>query len=508
MTTPIAIDQIICDFVTKGVSTLHIHVLDQIYTLNKLLTLLQKEHYDIETTPSIPLPSMLESMDRMVDYAVAEGLVGDTVREREEFEALIMDLITPSPSEVNRDFWEAYQEAPLRATQEFYDLCRENDYIKTRQIARNEHFTYESSYGRLDITINLSKPEKTVKDIEAALEDSGDYPQCALCAENEGYKGRAGSAARSNHRVIRIPLNGENWGFQYSPYAYYNEHCIVFTRRHIPMNVTKLTIANLLELVTVLPHYFMGTNAGLPIVGGSLLGHEHFQGGRHNFPMEKAQVVESWDWHGDGAVQAERLHWPLSVIRLRSLDAKLLLEAGSELMEAWSQYTNEELAILAESEAGRHNAVTLIARRAGEAYELDVVLRNNRVTAEHPEGIFHPHRDVQHIKKENIGLIEVLGLAILPPRLKEELEEVRAYLLGNGTTVADYHQEWAEELKQRADLSEENVDAVIREAVGRKFQRVLEDAGVFKQDEQGQEAFRKFVASFQGVSEGETVTEK
>lgn len=507
MSTPIVIDQVICDFVTKGVSTLNIHVLDQIYAVNRLLTLLQKEHYDTATTPSIPLPDLLESMDRMVEYAVQEGLVTDTVRAREEFESLIMDVITPAPSVVNRDFWEAYQEAPLRATNEFYALCQENDYIKTRQIARNEHFTFASQYGQLDITINLSKPEKSVKDIEAALEDSGDYPQCALCAENEGYRGRAGSAARSNHRVIRIPLGGESWGFQYSPYAYYNEHCIVFTRRHVPMNVTRMTIANLLELVTVLPHYFMGTNAGLPIVGGSLLGHEHFQGGHHHFPMEDAEVLESWDWQGDPTVQAERLHWPLSVIRLRSLDAERLLAVGGELMDAWSKYSNPELDILAESEAGRHNAVTLIARRAGEAYELDVVLRNNRVTEEHPEGIFHPHRDVQHIKKENIGLIEVLGLAILPPRLKEELQEVRDYLLGRGTAVADYHREWAEDLKQTPNLSEEIAERVIQEAVGQKFQRVLEDAGVFKQDERGQAAFREFAAAFQSAAAAEPVKE-
>lgn len=500
MPTPIHIDQIICDFVTKGIATRYIHVLDQLYATNKLLALFQKEHYDTTLTPSIPLPGMLDLMDQMVAYAVSEKLIPDSERKREELEALIMDVITPAPSEVNRDFWEAYKEAPLRATKEFYELCQDNDYIKTRQIARNEHFPYESKYGRLDITINLSKPEKSMADIEEAMQDTSDYPQCALCAENEGYKGRAGHAARSNHRIIRIPLFGENWGFQYSPYAYYTEHCIVFTRRHIPMNVTTMTIKNLLELVTVLPHYFMGTNAGLPIVGGSLLGHEHFQGGRHHFPMEKAEVVEAWDWKGDSAVRAERLYWPLSVIRLRSMDAEALVRAGSELMDIWSGYTNEVLDIRAETEAGKHNAVTLIARRTGEAYELDVVLRNNRVTEQYPEGIFHPHRDVQHIKKENIGLIEVLGLAILPPRLKAELQDVRSYLLGHSAHVADYHREWADAMKQRDQLSEDNVDRVIQEGVGQKFQRVLEDTGVFKHTEAGQEAFQAFLAPFQSVA--------
>ncbi|UJF15532.1 UDP-glucose--hexose-1-phosphate uridylyltransferase [Jeotgalibaca sp. MA1X17-3] len=497
MTKKIDIDQIVCDFVSKGNAIYSIHTLDRFYVANELLTILKKEQYEAELTPSIPLPDLLDSMDQMVEYGVMTGVIEDSLLERERLEARIMNVITPLPSIINQDFWEAYREAPMRATNDFYELSQRNDYIKTRQIAKNEHFITDSPYGKLDITINLSKPEKSKKDIEEAQKAVGNYPECQLCVENEGYNGREGIAARTNHRIVRIPLQGENWGFQYSPYAYYKEHCIVFTEKHIPMNVTTMTIQNLIELVTVLPHYFMGSNAGLPIVGGSLLGHEHFQGGQHHFPMEDAEVLERWDWKGQESVTAERLYWPISVIRLRSIDSEKIIAAGAELMDEWNGYCNEELNILASTNGERHNAVTLIARRKGEAYELDVVLRNNRTTKEYPDGIFHPHPDVQHIKKENIGLIEVLGLAILPPRLKKELKEVEAYLLGEDVQIADYHQEWANQLKDTPHLTDENVTEIVRQGVGKKFQRVMEDAGVFKQNKEGQHAFKQFTEMFQ-----------
>lgn len=496
MGTKNKIDQIVCDFVAKGVVSQLVHPLDSYYATNRLINLLQKEHYGTTLTPSIPLEDMLDLMDQLVEYAVQEKVIDDTLRAREELEAEIMDVITPAPSVVNKAFWEGYQEAPMRATDDFYKLSKNNDYIKTRHIAKNEHFKTTSKYGVLDITINLSKPEKTKKDIEEAQNSFGNYPECQLCAENEGYKGRPGIAARTNHRVIRIPIQGENWGFQYSPYAYYNEHCIVFTKKHTPMNVTRQTIANLLELVTVLPHYFMGSNAGLPIVGGSLLGHEHYQGGRHHFPMEDAKVTDTWQWKSKPSLTAEKLYWPLSVIRLRSLSIEDLVESGSEIMDAWNDYTNEDLGILANTGETVHNAVTLIARRNGNAYELDVVLRNNRTSKEFPDGIFHPHPDVQHIKKENIGLIEVLGMAILPPRLKTELREVADYVLGKDVKVAPYHLEWANTLKELPNITEENVKTVIQESVGKKFEQVLEDAGVFKQNAAGQEAFWAFTKKF------------
>lgn len=491
-----SIDQIIHDFVTKAAAKHRIHALDYYYAINRLLRLLKKDEFNTELTPTIPLPKLLDSLDQLVAYAVDEKIIPNTPRDRDAFKAQIMDVLTPLPSILNKEFWENYREAPMRATDDFYQLCQDNDYIKTRQIAKNEKFHAASPYGELDITINLSKPEKTREEIIEAQKVTDDYPKCQLCAENEGYYGRPGIAGRSNHRVIRIPLHGENWGFQYSPYAYYNEHCIIFTKKHIPMNVGHHTVENLLELVTILPHYFVGSNAGLPIVGGSMLGHEHYQGGRHTFPMERATVIDSWNWHSNEAVVAERLYWPLSVVRLRSDDKADIIQAATELMDAWDIYSNGELDILAATENERHNAVTLIARRKGSVYELDVVLRNNRTTEAYPDGIFHPHQDVQHIKKENIGLIEVLGLAILPPRLKTELSEVAAYLLGQSDTVASYHQEWADDLKQGHVFTAENVTQLLQEAVGQKFQRVLEDAGVFKQTEAGQQAFAVFVAQF------------
>ncbi|MGP6146713.1 UDP-glucose--hexose-1-phosphate uridylyltransferase [Jeotgalibaca sp. A122] len=492
-----SIDQIIQDFVTKGSAIHRIHVLDYYYAVNRLLQLLHLDHFNTDVTPSIPLPKLLDSMDRLVDYATEQKIIADTQRGRDEFEAQIMDILTPLPSTLNKDFWDCYQEAPMRATDEFYQLCRDNDYIKTRQIAKNEQFNVSSPYGDLIITINLSKPEKSKQDILEAQKSTDGYPKCQLCAENEGYKGRPGIAGRTNHRVIRVPILGENWGFQYSPYAYYNEHCIVFTKKHISMNVGHHTIQNLMELTTVFPHYFMGSNAGLPIVGGSMLGHEHYQGGRHHFPMENAKVLDTWTWKTNSNVTAERLYWPLSVVRLRAHDKEDILQAGSELMEAWDNYSNEALQIKSHTNDEKHNAVTLIARRNGSDYELDVVLRNNRTTEEFPDGIFHPHPDVQHIKKENIGLIEVLGLAILPPRLKTELAEVEAFILGANNNIAPYHQEWAEELKQQGTITKENAATILKEAVGHKFQRVLEDAGVFKQTKEGQMAFAAFIADFQ-----------
>lgn len=490
------IDQVIHDFVAKGMALFRIHSLDYYYVINRLLVILNKEFFETDLMPTVPLPSLLESMDQMVEYVVSKGIIQESAQARDELTSEIMDVLTPTPSAVNKTFWENYREAPMKATDEFYELCQVNDYIKTRDIAKNEVFTATSDYGDLTITINLSKPEKTKADILQAQKEVGDYPKCQLCAENEGYQGRMGIAGRSNHRFIRVPLEGKSWGFQYSPYSYYNEHCIVFTEEHIPMDVSHQTITNLLELVTVLPHYFMGSNAGLPIVGGSMLGHEHYQGGRHKFPMENARIMESWIWKNLPTVEAERLYWPLSVVRLRSTSKLDLIQAGSQLMDAWENYSNEALDILANTNGDTHNAVTLIARRKGSEYEMDVVLRNNRTTPAFPDGIFHPHSDVQHIKKENIGLIEVLGLAILPPRLKTELADVAAYLLNEKTQVASYHQAWADDLKQANTVTGQNVEQIIQKSVGDKFQRVLEDAGVFKQTEQGQHAFSTFVSRF------------
>ena len=491
-----SIDQVIRDFVSKGIAAHRIHSLDERYAINHLLGLLGIDAYDVQKIPSIPLPNLLDSLDRMISYAIGKRLIADVTEEIEILEAQVMELVTPLPSEVNKRFWMHYEEAPMRATDEFYRLSQDNDYIKTRKIAKNKHFSIDSKYGKLEITINLSKPEKTRQQMEAAREtEGGNYPVCALCMENEGYRGRAGAAARSNHRIVRLPLFGENWGFQYSPYSYYNEHCIILSEEHVPMNVTEDTIANLLEIVTVFPHYFIGSNAGLPIVGGSILSHEHYQGGRHHFPMEAAKVLRNLALKDFPGVEAEKLYWPLSVIRLRSEDRDEVAAAAGAIMEEWQNYSDPQADILAESAGMRHNAVTLIARRAREAYELDVVLRNNRTTEAFPDGIFHPHPDVQHIKKENIGLIEVLGLAILPPRLETELSEVADYLLGKTAAVASCHREWAEELKQQGPFEEESVMEMIHEAVGEKFLRVIEDAGVYKQTPEGQAGFDRFLST-------------
>ena len=493
-----SIDQVIRDFVSKGIAAHRIHSLDERYAINHLLGLLGIDAYDVQKIPSIPLPNLLDSLDRMVSYAVEKHLITDVPEEIEIMEAQIMELITPLPSEVNKRFWMHYEEAPMRATDEFYRLSQDNDYIKTRKIAKNKHFSIDSKYGKLEITINLSKPENTRQQMEAArATEGGNYPVCALCMENEGYRGRAGAAARSNHRIVRLPLFGENWGFQYSPYSYYNEHCIILSEEHVPMHVNEGTIANLLEIVTIFPHYFIGSNAGLPIVGGSILSHEHYQGGRHSFPMEAAKVLRTLTLGGFPEVEAEILYWPLSVIRLRSNNRNEVAAAACAIMEEWQQYSDPQVEILAESSGGLHNAVTLIARRVKEAYELDVVLRNNRTTESFPDGIFHPHPDVQHIKKENIGLIEVLGLAILPPRLETELSEVADYLLGKTGVVASYHREWAEVLKQQGPFEAESIMEMIHEAVGEKFLRVIEDAGVYKQTPEGQAAFDRFLSTFE-----------
>ena len=493
-----SIDQVIRDFVSKGIAAHRIHSLDERYAINHLLGLLGMDAYDVQKIPSIPLPNLLDSLDRMIGYAIGKCLISDVPEEIEIMEAQVMELVTPLPSEVNKRFWMHYEEAPMRATDEFYRLSQDNDYIKTRKIAKNKHFSIDSKYGKLEITINLSKPEKTRQQMEFARQtEGGNYPVCALCMENEGYRGRADAAARSNHRIVRVPLFGENWGFQYSPYSYYNEHCIILSEEHVPMNVTEETIANLLEIVTIFPHYFIGSNAGLPIVGGSILSHEHYQGGRHHFPMEAAQVLRNLALKDFPEVEAEILYWPLSVIRLRSEDRDVVAAAACIIMEEWQSYSDPQADILAESSGMRHNAVTLIARRTGEAYEMDVVLRNNRTTEAFPDGIFHPHPDVQHIKKENIGLIEVLGLAILPPRLETELNEVADYLLGKNDTVASCHAEWAEELKQQGPFEEDSIMEIIHDAVGEKFVRVIEDAGVYKQTPEGQAGFNRFLSTLE-----------
>lgn len=490
-------NSLITAFIQKSIALGDLDPIDAVYTANKFLALLELESYEAEESDLMEA-SRLEILDALLDYAVEKEVIEDLTASRDVLSAEIMDLVTPMPSEVNETFWENYEESPEAATNEFFRMSKANNYIKTREIAKNIAFKHASDYGELEITINLSKPEKDPKEIALAAETkkSVDYPKNFLVVENEGFKGHLTHPGRSNHRIIRMDLQGDAWGFQYSPYAYYNEHSIFLSIEHRPMNVGTQAIRNLLEITTQLPHYFVGSNAGLPIVGGSILSHDHYQGGRYDFPIQEAPYTHRFEFDDLPSVEAGIIDWPMSVIRLRTDNREELIQAADKIMSQWREYSDESVAVRAYTGDEPHNAVTPIARRNGADYELDIVLRNNRTSAEYPDGIFHPHPEVHHIKRENIGLIEVMGLAVLPARLKEELAEVEQFLLGERETVADIHQEWAEEIKASHEaIHSENVSSIVEEAVGAVFQEVLEDAGVFKINEEGQAAFVRFIES-------------
>ena len=481
-------------FVTKVIAESTFEELDRIYLTNRVLALVGDGVIEVKTDQD----NLIDLKDQLVEEAVRLETIEDSLAAREILGADLMDLVTPCPSQVNRDFWATYAQSPEQAIEDFYQLSQKNDYIKLKAIAKNIAYRVPSDYGELEITINLSKPEKDPKEIAAAkLVKSSNYPQCQLCMENEGYHGRVNHPARSNHRIIRFDISGQEWGFQYSPYAYFNEHCIFLDSQHRPMAISRKTFERLLTIVETFPGYFAGSNADLPIVGGSILTHDHYQGGRHTFPMERAPVEESFTIEGFEAVSLGIVNWPMSVLRLQSDDKAQLIALADNILESWRSYSDPAVQVLASSNGEPHHTITPIARIRDGHYELDLVLRDNQTSPEHPDGIYHPHADVQHIKKENIGLIEVMGLAILPPRLKEELKLVQRYLLGQVDGVAKYHQEWADDLKtQHPDLSsEEESQEVVRVSVGNIFARVLEDAGVYKRTEEGQAAFRRFVTS-------------
>lgn len=493
----VTISQTIADFVSLAIANGGYMELDRLYLQNRVLGLIGEEALE-KVQPSATLAQPEELMATLVEVARKNKVFGPTSAEEDMFTAQLADLMTPPPSVVNALFAQHYHHSPKEATDYFFNLSKANDYIKTKAIAKNIQFPAKTSYGDLEITINLSKPEKDPKEIaKAKLQPSVGYPKCLLCMENEGYKGRMNHPARTNHRIIRLNLAGESWGFQYSPYAYYNEHCIILAEEHRPMKISRETFARLLKIIDVFPHYFVGSNADLPIVGGSILSHDHYQGGRHEFPMAKAPEEKTYSWQTFPEVSLGKVRWPMSVLRLRSKDQEKLVQAADYIFHAWENYSVPELSIVAYDEKGtRHHTVTPIARKVGEEFELDLVLRDNNVSKEFPDGIFHPHPDVQHIKKENIGLIEVMGLAVLPPRLKEELKEVEKFLLGKENAMKDMHRTWAEEiLATEQDITSENVTEIIQVAVGQVFARVLEDAGVFKRDQQGQQAFDKFIAT-------------
>ena len=463
---------------------------------NRLLDLLHREDY----TPSDELLSedLEEILSGILDYACQQGLCEDNITARDIFDTRIMGALTPMPREVIRCFREKYAVSPQEATDWYYTFSCDTDYIRRYRIAKDLRWTYESEYGDLDITINLSKPEKDPKAIAAAKNapQSG-YPKCQLCKENEGYAGRLNHPARANHRIIPITIAGSEWYLQYSPYVYYNEHCIVFNGQHVPMKIDKAAFDKLLDFVTAFPHYFVGSNADLPIVGGSILSHEHFQGGHYTFAMEKAPVETPVCFAGFEDVQAGLVKWPMSVIRLDGEDPRRLSQLAEKILNAWRSYSDEKCGIVAFSGGEPHNTITPIARRRGSLYELDLVLRCNITTEEHPLGVFHPHADKHHIKKENIGLIEVMGLAVLPSRLKSELTDLAEKIVSGadlrGDPIQSKHADWVEELKKRYIFTEENAMATLMQETGRVFTQVLEDAGVYKRTPEGKDAFLRFV---------------
>ena len=481
-------------FVTAVIAASDYEEMDRIYLKNRIMSRVGEEGLDAPAQKE----ELIALKDQLVEIAVANSKIQDSMAAKDSLGAELMDWITPSPSQVNHRFWETYRQSKEDAIADFYALSKRNDYIKVEAIAQNIAFEAETPYGSLEITINLSKPEKDPKDIAAAkLAKASHYPACQLCFENEGYQGRLDHPARANHRIIRFDMDGHDWGFQYSPYAYFNEHCIFLDSQHVPMAISRKTFERLLTIVETFPGYFAGSNADLPIVGGSILTHDHYQGGRHTFPMELALGEESFTIGGFEAVSLGIVNWPMSVLRLNSVDKEQLIALADHILTAWRGYSDPAAQVLAVSDGQPHHTITPIARIRDGHYELDLVLRDNQTSPEHPDGIYHPHADVQHIKKENIGLIEVMGLAILPPRLKEELKQVQDYLLGRESTVATYHQAWADDLKAThpAITDEAEAKALVRESVGQIFSRVLEDAGVYKRTAEGQAAFRRFVAT-------------
>ena len=440
--------------------------------------------------------SLEETLNGLVDDAVARGVCEGDITSRDLFDTRLMGVLTPAPHEVRAKFSALYAGSPEKATGWYYDFSQNTNYIRRCRIEKDVHWKTATEYGELDITINLSKPEKDPRAIAAAKKapQSG-YPRCQLCAENEGYAGRINHPARQNHRIIPVKVAGTDWFLQYSPYVYYNEHCIVFNSEHVPMVIDRGAFEKLLDFVTQFPHYFVGSNADLPIVGGSILSHEHFQGGHYCFPMEKAPVEQEILFAGFEDVAAGIVKWPMSVIRLRGRDRARLAELADKILTCWRSYTDEAAFIYAETDGGKHNTITPIARRRGEDYELDLVLRNNITTSEHPLGVFHPHAELHHIKKENIGLIEVMGLAVLPARLKQELSGLRTAILENLplTGALEKHAPWAEELKARHTFTAGNAEDILREEVGHVFAQVLEHAGVYKRTQAGRAAFVRFV---------------
>lgn len=470
---------------------------ERIYTTNLLLDLMGQDSYE-EPEGEIGELELEEILKVLLEEAVAAGLIEDNITARDLFDTKLMGALTPRPKQVIERFYELYKKSPREATDFYYEFSKATDYIRGYRVKKDWKWKVDSAYGALDITVNLSKPEKDPRAIAAARAAAqSSYPKCQLCLENEGYAGRMNHPARQNHRIIPIEIQGSPWGFQYSPYVYYNEHCIVLNGQHVPMCIDRAAFAKLFDFVKLFPHYFLGSNADLPIVGGSILSHDHFQGGNYTFAMAKAQTEKTFVIPGFEDVEAGIVHWPLSVIRIRSGSSERLVELATHILEKWRGYTDEAAFVFAETEGEPHNTITPIARMRGDFYELDLTLRNNITTEEYPLGVYHPHPELHHIKKENIGLIEVMGLAVLPSRLKQEMEQLAEALL-NGTDIRtkeslEKHGDWVEEFRGNYTFTRDNVMDILKEEIGKVFIRVLEDAGVYKCTPEGREAFERFL---------------
>ena len=499
------------ELVNYGLLTGLVEPEDEVYTTNRLLELFELDGYGepFGTCPAFckeerdravaALPKILEDM---LDYAAQKGILKeDGVVYRDLMDTKIMGCLVGRPSEIIRRFWREYEKSPEAATDYFYRFSQDTDYIRRYRICRDEKWVAPTQYGDLDITINLSKPEKDPRAIAAAkLAKQGGYPKCLLCRENEGYAGRVNHPARQNHRIIPIEINQSRWGFQYSPYVYYNEHCIVFHFEHTPMKIERATFVKLFDFVKQFPHYMLGSNADLPIVGGSILSHDHFQGGRYEFPMAKAEVEKTFFVKGFEDVQAGIVKWPMSVIRLSGKDADRIIDLADVILKAWRGYTDESCFIFARTDGEPHNTITPIARKRGENFDLNLALRNNITTKEHPLVVFHPHANLHHIKKENIGLIEVMGLAVLPARLKGEMAALEEAILQGNDLRSDEtlakHADWVEGFLPRyPEVNADNIHSIIRKEIGLVFMQVLEDAGVYKRTQQGREGFERFLDS-------------
>lgn len=472
---------------------------DRYYCTNAVLSMLKMDAYDDSCEAA--QGEINEILDKLCDVAAEKEIIIDSITYRDLFDTAIMGVLTPRPSQVIEKFNALYAESPEKATDYYYKLSGDTNYIRRDRIAKILKWQQTGEYGTIDITVNLSKPEKDPKAIAAAKNapQSG-YPKCMLCRENEGYAGRVDFPARQNHRIIPITIDNSPWFIQYSPYVYYNEHCIVFNSKHLPMTIDKSAFAKLLEFTARFPHYFIGSNADLPIVGGSILSHEHFQGGRFEFAMERAPIETKISFAGFEDIEAGIVKWPMSTIRLLSDKPERLVELADKILTKWRAYSDESAFIFAETDGTPHNTITPIARRRGEKFELDLVLRNNITTDEHPMGVYHPHAELHHIKKENIGLIEVMGLAVLPPRLKPELEALADAIVNGKDLRANEltasHADWAEEfIKEYDEINAENAMSIIEAEVGKVFAKVLEHAGVYKRNEEGKAAFLRFVES-------------